>query len=424
MSRDSKPAILGLKRSFGFGDRLGLATPGHIEAIKGKPFAGIFAQQSIRELQRTNRQPVDVMNAAVNAVVAEKWENSWGADADHLQNREDVFRMADSGYTFFTIDPSKYVNNNADSLSSDILKNIYDELTTQNKLESSDILERYLGESFQLIYSLKLAFNNQSNLLRAIIKYGVALKYTLKMYKWICEACQNRPFEVELSVDETDTPTTPLEHLFIGLELKRMGVNVISVAPRFIGAFEKGIDYKGNISKFENHFVQHAEIAKFCGPYKLSIHSGSDKFSIYPIIGRISGENLHVKTAGTSYLEALRVICLTDIALFREIATHSRIRFNKDKMSYHISAKLNHIPERINNDEMENWYLVNESGRQILHVTYGSVLVGGTDSKGHPLKDRIMNNLIKNEELYREFLQRHLGKHIDLLLSQINMSAH
>ena len=77
-----------------------------------------------------------------------------------------------------------------------------------------------------------------------------------------------------------------------------------------------------------------------------------------------------------------------------------------------------------NNDEMENWYLVNESGRQILHVTYGSVLVGGMDSKGYPLKDQIMNNLIKNEGLYCEFLQRHLGKHIDLLLSQINMSAH
>ena len=73
-----KPNNIGLRRSFGFGDRLGLATPGHMDAIAGKPYLGIFAQQSIRELSRTNRQPSDVMNAAINAVKNENWESTLG----------------------------------------------------------------------------------------------------------------------------------------------------------------------------------------------------------------------------------------------------------------------------------------------------------------------------------------------------------
>lgn len=420
MINNKEPSVLGLKRSFGFGDRLGLATPGHMDAIIGKPIFGIFAQQSIRELQRTKRQPIEIINAAVNAVESKKWDQPWGADADHLQNREDVFRMANAGYTFYTIDPSDYVNNTADLLSPDVLQDIYQKLISQNKLESSDLLERYLGVSYQITDSMNITFDDKPVLLKAILKYGNALKYAKKMYNWICEACQNNPYEVEISVDETDTPTTPLEHLFIGLELKRMGVKVISLAPRFIGAFEKGIDYKGNISKFEKQYIQHAAIAKYCGPYKISIHSGSDKFSIYPIIGRISGEHIHVKTAGTSYLEALRVICKTDIKLFREVVTCSRGRFNNDKKTYHISANLNHIPEKVEDRDLEDWYLSNESGRQILHVTFGSVLVGGKSSDGKPFKDLIISNLLKNDQLYREVLQKHLGKHIDLLLSETN----
>ncbi len=416
MKNNTKPSVLGLRRSFGFGDRLGLATPGHMDAIAGKPYLGIFAQQSIRELNRTNRQPIDVMNAAIKAVENENWNLPWGADADHLQNRDDILRMAQTGYTFFTIDPSVYVNNAADTMLKDELLAKYQILNTKNKLVEPDLLERYLGNEYEVSDTYTISFINQADLLKAIIKYGSALKYAKEMFGWINEACKNRSFEVELSVDETETPTTPLEHLFIGLELKRMGVNVISLAPRFSGAFEKGIDYKGNIFKFEEQYSQHAAIARFCGPYKISIHSGSDKFSIYPIIGRISGEHLHVKTAGTSYLEALRVICRTDKPLFREIVEFCRARYNTDKKSYHVSATLKQVPKKITDSDYEDWYLSHEVGRQILHVTFGSVLAGGKTEDGKPFKDLIIENLIKNDQLYREFLCKHLGKHIDLLL--------
>ena len=94
-------------------------------------------------------------------------------------------------------------------------------------------------------------------------------------------------------------PTSALEHLFIGLELRRHKVpHVVSVAPRFIGDFEKGIDFKGDLKKFEASLREHVAIAKHCGPYKISVHSGSDKFTAYPVVGRVCGKLLHVKTAG------------------------------------------------------------------------------------------------------------------------------
>lgn len=415
--KNNKPTILGLNRSFGFGDRLGLATPGHIAAVKGTSYLPIFAQQSIRELSRTNRQPEDVLQAACSAVKNSNWTEPWGADADHLQTQEDVLRMARTGFTFFTIDPSKYVNDTADDMDSETLTANFNHLVGTDINIDANLIDRYFEQSYEITGGMKISFDSKAMLLRAIVKYSAALAHTKKMYDCICEACKGQAYEVEMSVDETANPTTPLEHLFIGLELKRMGVTVVSLAPRFVGAFEKGIDYKGNIADFETQYRQHIAIARYCGPYKISIHSGSDKFSIYPIIGRLSGGLLHVKTAGTSYLEALRVVCLTDKKLFRKIVIFCRDRYETDKQSYHVSAGLSHVPTHIQDDSLEKWYLENESGRQILHVTFGSVL-GGKYDVGRVLKDSILENLERNKPLYLEVLFNHLGKHIRLLLSE------
>ncbi len=419
MSDTIKPQILGLKRSFGFGDRLGLATPGHLEALKDKPFLPILAQQSIRELGRTDRQPEDVMASAIAAIKEEGYAGVWGADGDHLQTKEDIFRVAEAGYTFFTIDPSVYVNNAADSMSSTELENVYQNMMNQNEFTDQDLLEIYLHTVKQVDSDLFISFDDRTLLLRAIIKYGAALKYSKNMYNWIDEANPDREYEVEISVDETETPTSPLEHLFIGLNLQRLGIKIVSLAPRFVGDFEKGIDYIGDLVEFEKQYAQHVAIAKYCGPYKLSIHSGSDKFSVYPIMGRLSGEYLHVKTAGTSYLEALRVICRTDIPLFREIIGFARSRFEADKKTYHVSAQLSMIPEEITDTELEAVYLDQVPGRQVLHVTFGSTLKGGQDSQGVSFKELIMNNLVENKDLYKEVLAIHLGKHLQLLLADV-----
>src|SRR4029453_12238729 len=93
-----------------------------------------------------------------------------------------------------------------------------------------------------------------------------------------------------------------------------------------------------DLLQFEQSFLEQPSVAKTFGPYKLSLHSGSDKFSIYPIASRVAGELVHLKTAGTSYLEALRAIGKINPSLFRQIVTYARERYPMDRASYHVSA--------------------------------------------------------------------------------------
>jgi hypothetical protein len=412
-----RPSTLGLQPSFGFGDRLGLATPGHILACKRGRLVPIFAQQSIREMTRTQRTPDEVMSAAQIALQAQDWNSAWGADADHLKTRDDVFLMANAGFTFFTIDPSEYVDNRADEYSQDVLETAVQDALQFGAWESDAQLQSlYLNTSFEVGDGLTLRFGRES-LLRAVAKYGKAVQYAQQMAAWIAEANTERDYEIEISVDETYTPTTPLEHLSIGLELQRRGVKVVSLAPRFVGEFEKGIDYKGDVATFESTLEQHVAIARHCGPYKISVHSGSDKFAIYPSIGRICGDLLHVKTAGTSYLEALRVAARQSPQLFLEILTYSRERFDEDRVSYHISAELSRLknPLQLEQHEREQQFLDGNDGRQMLHVTFGSVLTKGHTSKGQSFKDALLQTLHDNSDLHDQFLAEHLGRHIQLL---------
>src|SRR5688500_8278675 len=122
---DNRPVPLGLAPSFGFGDRLGLATPGHVAAMRraGKGVAPIYAQQSIREMTRTQRSPEQVMGDALRGASESGWGASepQGADVDHLKTAQDVDRTAAGGFCFFTIDPSDYVDGQTDTYATDTL---------------------------------------------------------------------------------------------------------------------------------------------------------------------------------------------------------------------------------------------------------------------------------------------------------------
>ena len=415
---EQNPSILGLKKSFGYGDRLGLAGPGHIIADLKYDFAGIFAQQSIREMDRTRRTPEEVMTAARLALTEAGYTRPWGADADHLKTLEDVRKTAAAGFTFFTIDPSSHVNNDADNMDEANLRTEIANQESESIYGSINLSELYLDKTYDIGGVESLSFDEET-LYRAGVKYGRAIADVEIMAGHIAEACSGRPYEIEVSVDETDSPTSTLEHLFFALELKRRSITVVSLAPRFIGDFEKGIDYKGNIDAFEASLLRHVAIATAQGPYKLSVHSGSDKFSIYPVIGRICGELLHVKTAGTSYLESLRVICRQDTGLFKEITCYCAGRFSTDKATYHISttdddiARLGHEPVA----DLEAVYLDQNIGRQLLHVTFGSVLTEGNRENGQSFKDAILEILDRNQDLHKEVLDIHFSKHLSLLSS-------
>jgi tagaturonate epimerase len=218
----------------------------------------------------------------------------------------------------------------------------------------------------------------------------------------------DRSFEVEVSVDETASPTTHAQHLYIANELSRLGVTWVSLAPRYVGRFEKGVDYIGDVALFEENFAVHAAIARRFGPYKLSLHSGSDKFSIYPAAVRQTGGLVHLKTAGTSYLEALRTVAALDADLFREIYAFALKRYEEDRATYHVSASLEKAaePEAVVGKDLPT--LVDRfDEREMLHVTFGSVLTR------EDLRDRLMGTLRAHPEDYAENLEKHFVKHLE-----------
>ena len=410
----TKPRLLGLIDTFGFGDRLGLANPAHIQALSGSHFKPILAQQSIRELTRTNRTPGEVMDAAVWAVFQEGYHYGFGADADHLKTKNDIDLMVKNGFTMFTFDPGEYVHNEADTLREDELDQIVRNQKWQElKTNFDDLLLDYADKEIKINedYSIRATVDN---LKRALIKYGDALVHIKNMYDHLKRKHPNYESEVEVSVDETESVTSPFEHYFIASELKRLGVKLISLAPRFIGDFEKGIDYKGDLNLFKDEYIKHISIAKFFGTYKLSLHSGSDKFSIYKIIGNLKLGVTHIKTAGTSYLEALKVVALKEPKIFREILDYSSRLYEEEKHSYHVSADLNNIREANSYSDEELIGLFNlDDCRQILHVTFGKILTDKNNEDEYLFKDKILKCLNDNEDLHYKFLIDHFHKHLD-----------
>jgi hypothetical protein len=412
------PRPLGLQPSFGFGDRLGLATPGHAAAMRqfGQGMAPVFCQQSIREMIRTDRSPEEVLSTATWGAFRAGWQQPVGADADHLKTFEDLEATAKAGFCFFTIDPSDHVDQQADNYSAVEVESKFQALLDDAIPGADSFISLYEGKSFDLEGAKGALHFESGPLKRAAVKYGRALAHITAMTRHAERLMGDSGFDLEISVDETDQPTSVLEHLFLALELKHNQVPVTSLAPRFIGDFEKGIDFRGDMDAFVAALKIHAAIASQYGPYKISLHSGSDKFSVYPPIAEICESKFHVKTAGTSYLEALRVVCRVAPDLFRDIVTFCRDRFPVDRATYHISASLEKTPpaESLNPEQLEQFYLTEDNGRQLLHVTFGSVLTV-CDGGKFKFKDDLLSILRSESGMHEAFLVKHFGKHLSLL---------
>ena len=414
-------ATLGLSPSFGFGDRIGLATPGHVEAMRrsGAGIEPIFPQQSIREMARTGRSPRGVMDDALDGMTRAGWTGRTGADADHLKTETDVDATAEVGFTFFTIDPSDNVDAHADD---------YDEPTLRSKYAAvaGEVgwIGQYRGKSVGLATGTSVDLTEPA-CLRAAVKYGRALNHALRLADHIRAVNERagRDYEIELSVDETEQPTTLAEHYIIADQCLSRGMKLVSLAPRYIGDFEKGVDYKGDVAALERSLRDHAAIAEMLGPYKLSLHSGSDKLSMYPALARATKGKFHVKTAGTSYLEALRVVARHDAALFRRIIDFARGRYDADKATYHVSATLRSAPPTsevesaadLERHYLETWAEVpkgrgfTKPGRQILHCTFGSTL---TDPELGPAVRQVLE---RHTDTYTEVLADHFSRHLEAL---------
>jgi hypothetical protein len=412
---------LGLQPSFGFGDRIGLATPGHIEAMTraGAGIAPIFAQQSIREMTRTGRTPRDVVDAAVSGMEQGGWRSPSGADADHLKTPADVDATAAVGFTFYTIDPSDHVDGNADD---------YDERTLHERFatmrDSVSWFDSYLNRRIALPNGRSFVIDEPAAM-RCAVKYGRALEHAVELAKHIraVNTAAGRRFELELSIDETRQPTSLAEHYIIADQFRQQGLALTSIAPKFIGDFEKGVDYRGDIDELERSLGDHAALARELGPYKLSLHSGSDKLSLYPILAKATNGCFHVKTAGTSYLEALRVVARHDESLFRQVIDIARRNYDRDKATYHVSSEISKLPDpadvrdvaALEKTYLECWSDVpagkgfTEPGRQVLHCTFGTILMDPE------LGTSIRELLLAHKDTYTEVLADHFERHLRAL---------
>ncbi len=426
----TKPVPIGLKTAFGLGDRLGNATPGHIRAVRKFEVVPVFAQQSVREMSRTGSTPRQVMDHATWAIFQEHYTGTFGADADHLKTEDDIKETSEAGFTMFTIDTSDYINDEAVRLSPEQL-----EETFARRFDSDDEKQKFMDAYLHCEFPLQISFSEEE-IKRKACKYLPALRRIIKMHQYLSQIHPHlspppsrgrikeggdklggkRRFDFEVSIDETDVPTSPKDHLFIVTQLVNHGVEITGLAPRFTGEFQKAIDYIGNKEKFAEELKRHAAIAKQFGGYKISIHSGSDKFSIFPIVGKVTKGLFHEKTAGTSYLEAIRVIAKNAPALYRRIHEFALTRFEKDRASYHVTTNLAAIPDvdSLTDDELEK-LLDDNDVRQLIHITYGSVLQAKDENGKSLFRKGIMEVLDENEEEYFELLDKHISRHMKCL---------
>ena len=287
------------KYTIGVGDRFAHQAKAQLQACVQLANDGVDIvpvwNKSNREHDFIGSEPQSVFDAANAAVDSIGWDKGWHVDADHI-NMETVDKYLECS-DFFTIDVADYIGQMPEE------NLIVDFIDRHPELIGSVYIEG-IEKPFEIsrVYVEEVA-----------AKYLFAVQAAAKIYRHI--ELNKSEFIAEVSMDETDLPQTPPELLIILAALADEDVKLQTIAPKFTGRFNKGVDYVGDLVQFEKEFnddlavIAHA-ISKYGLPenLKLSVHSGSDKFSIYPIIGaalRRTGAGVHLKTAGTTWLEEL-----------------------------------------------------------------------------------------------------------------------
>ena len=289
------------KYSFGTGDRFGQQGPAQLKAVQMAAEQGVDVaivwNKSHREHQIVGTSPADVRQEADATVKGSGWQGGYHVDADHI-GLDNVDRFVDPS-DFFTIDVADFIGRQADEDDISAFVESCRQFTGTIPIEG-------MGRSLTV----------SSDQLRTIAeKYLFAIQQAAKIHAHISDRKGDVPFITEVSMDETDEPQSPEELFFILAAIAAQGIPVQTIAPKFTGRFNKGVDFVGDVEKFDQEFnddvcVVNQAIVSFGLPanLKLSVHSGSDKFSIYPGIRRAlqaQGAGVHVKTAGTTWLEEL-----------------------------------------------------------------------------------------------------------------------
>jgi len=288
------------KYSFGIGDRFSLQGEAQLAAIvKAQKDLGIKItpvwNKSNREHSIVHTEPADARKEADAAVKALAYTGPYFVDADHI-NLTNVDKFVDHS-DFFTLDVADYIG----------------------KAAAPEEIEKFLAATRKFVGSLSIPgiaqpfVVSEDYLKKFAAKFLYATLEAAKIYQHIVAKKGAGKFVTEVSMDEVDEPQKPLDMLFILKSLADLKVPAQTIAPKFTGRFNKGVDYEGNVEQFGKEFEEDMLVIDYAvknfglpADLKLSVHSGSDKFSIYPVMGRLIkkyNKGIHVKTAGTTWLE-------------------------------------------------------------------------------------------------------------------------
>lgn len=376
------------KYSIGIGDRFGCHGEALLSAVVEARRLGADVvpvwNKSYREHSLIGTTPEDVRREADSSVKALDWHGPYFVDADHINLKNVDYFMASSD--FFTLDVSDQIG----------------KIPLQNQTIDEEI-ERFVSTYRDYIGELTFPGTNEvfyvtSERVRTIArKYLPAVLEAKKICKKIKDAKSTLAnCIIELSMDETQEPQTPLELFFIIAATHYYGIRLNTIAPRFSGRFNKGIDYVGNINQFATELNLDMSVVSFAinefglnSDLKLSIHSGSDKFSLYEIMyntmtRRRSG--LHVKTAGTTWLEELAGLasCADGLEVCKQI--YEKCYLRREELCTPYSTVIDIIPSKLPTpSEVASWTSkqfvsalrhdqtcreYNPHIRQLLHVGY------------------------------------------------------
>jgi len=368
--------------TLGCGDRFGrqgeAQLAAYIEAAKLGIEVSPVWNKSHREHTTVHTQPAATRAEADAATAALGWDNPYFVDADHisLSNVDGFIPSSD----FFTIDVADFIGKAAAA------KDV-DEFVAAMAIHTGEITLPGIDEP-QLVSS--------SEVQTIAEKYLFAVQEAGRIYRHIAEQ-KDGAFEIEVSLDETDDPQTPIEMLFILAMIARENIPVDTIAPKFSGRFNKGVDYVGDLVQFEKEFELDLAALRYASKQfglkeslRMSVHSGSDKFSIYPIMNRVLkkfGAGLHIKTAGTTWLEEVIGLAESDGAaldIARKIYASALTRY--DELAAPYATVIDIDPAALPSIETVNGWSgeqyanalrhdlesaeYNSSFRQLIHVAY------------------------------------------------------
>ncbi len=371
------------KYSFGIGDRFAHQGKAQLNALIQAEKAGAHIapvwNKSFREHQTVGSNHAETKKEADEAINALNWPGNYYVDADHinLSNVEEFLDYAN----FFTIDVADHIGKKADE----------DEISKFAESNSSLIGKKEIPgmESDSEI--------TEETIRKIGEKYLYAAQKAGEVYWFIADQKGEENFVAEVSMDETDYPQTPTELLIILRALADQKIMLQTLAPKFSGRFNKGIDYVGDVNQFEREFEADVQIVDFAVKefglpenLKLSIHTGSDKFSIYPIIGKIIrkyDKGIHVKTAGTTWLAEVIGLCLggddgLDVARKIYRTAYDQVENLTEAYAAVIDIDQNRLPSP---ESVKNWNAeqfvnalrhvpenpeYNPHFRQLMHVSY------------------------------------------------------